>query len=232
MLVVGVMIVGFQQLGALGWSNVEGPPVSMYATTTIPVSAPFDDYEATDRACDRLAAARTYDDLAAEVRVIRDAGLALQVAETCPGQWSRAMAASTPVTTAPKPAPAPVASTPDTTVAPTPAADDGGINAGEAREIKAALVGEYPTVADSVTPMELNQIAQESCAAVAATDTYSAWQAEMTDGGPGTPLTTRMLNLDPTQSEDHHWIGPMLTLSTDRGCHTAFQALLAAKGGD
>ena len=164
-----------------------------------------------------------------------------EVMPQCPTAWEAAMdavvanaVANAPkrrTTTVPPAAPTtPVPTTaPGASAAPanTNAVDDGGINAGEAREIKAALVSEgYPEVAESVMPVELNQIAEESCAFVASADTYATWQA-----GIMTDLTTRMLVLDPTEDADHRWIGSMVTLSTDRACHTPFQALLAAKGG-
>ena len=212
-------------------------------TTTIPVSAPFDDYEAADRACDRLHGTNVMTELAAEVEAIQADDLDEMVVKTCPTEWSRAdqrrrghrpphhcsvddarhllrhRADHRPLTT-PTSAPA----TKPSVVVGEGERNDMFVSPNEARQIKSALNTDYPTVAAGITPMELNSVAQKSCALVAASTTSDEWLGLL-----NTHVVPTIVHLDPDPAtDDGTWLKQTVVYAADAACEADLSRVLDA----
>ena len=242
LLFVGLFAFAWQQFGVSDFNNVRSVDTTVF-TTTIPVSAPFDDYEAADRACDRLHGTNVMTELAAEVEAIQADDLDGMVVKTCPTEWSRAVNAAeaiAPRTTVPSTTPDTCCAIEPTTVPSTtptsaPATkpsvvvgegerNDMFVSPNEARQIKSALNTDYPTVAAGITPMELNSLAQKSCALVAASTTSDEWLGLL-----NTHVVPTIVHLDPDPAtDDGTWLKQTVVYAADAACEADLSRVLDA----
>ena len=85
------------------------------------------------------------------------------------------------------------------------------VSPNEARQIKSALNTDYPTVAAGITPMELNFVAQKSCALVAASTTSDEWLGLL-----NTHVVPTIVHLDPDPAtDDGTWLKQTVVYAAD-----------------